>query len=179
MILSFQEKCPVYSIGPTAASPANNSSSNNNANRSSSTPPYPTAATTNPVHHYPSANANPPYPGNNPPYPTVDPPPHLMPQPNVMSSAGLIITIYNTLIHYRIGYPPPAHYQTPYPSDPAPPALPPPVPPPPMQQIGSGYGYSTSTIQPTHIRASLLSAVEDRIKQKLRDKLGNKINNSN
>ena len=174
MILSFQEKCPVYSIGPTAASPANNSSSNNNANRSSSTPPYPTAATTNPVHHYPSANANPPYPGNNPPpYPTVDPPPHLMPQPNVMSSAGLIITIYNTLIHYRIGYPPPAHYQTPYPSDPAPPALPPPVPPPPMQQIGSGYGYSTSTIQPTHIRASLLSAVEDRIKQKLRDKLGN------
>jgi len=38
--------------------------------------------------------------------------------------------------------------------------------------LGTGYGYSNSTIQPTHIRASLLSAVEDKIRQKVRNKIG-------
>lgn len=41
-----------------------------------------------------------------------------------------------------------------------------------MPQQNNNYSYGTGTIQPTHIRASLLSAVEDRIRQKLRDKIG-------
>ena len=38
--------------------------------------------------------------------------------------------------------------------------------------FGSGYSTPTNTLQPSHIRASLLSAVEDRIRQRLADKIG-------
>uniref|UniRef100_A0A914N3L6 Tumor susceptibility gene 101 protein n=1 Tax=Meloidogyne incognita TaxID=6306 RepID=A0A914N3L6_MELIC len=139
--ISFQEKCPVY----TVVSPANNSSGNNN-HSTSQQPPYPCSNPT--PNAYPSVS--PPYPSVDPPYPTVEHPSNLMPQPNVG------------------GFPAPTHYQP----------VPPPYPSVERSSIsanptalGTGYGYSNSTIQPTHIRASLLSAVEDKIRQKVRNKI--------
>jgi hypothetical protein len=38
--------------------------------------------------------------------------------------------------------------------------------------VGGYGGYSTGTIQPPHIRASILSAIEDKIKKRLREKIG-------
>lgn len=150
LTISFQEKCPVYSVESTASSATNRHSSNH------SPLPYPTST---PAMPYPTASSttNTPYPTSNPPpppYPTADPPTHLMPQPNVVGSGFT----YNPSPPY-----PSLDHSTPGPTlistqqNPSPVAL---------------QGYSTSTIQPTHIRASLLSAVEDRIKAKLRDKIG-------
>jgi len=78
----------------------------------------------------------------------------------------------------------PSTYPTPYPY--ANPAM---MPQPPTQQyggyqppsfgsltavppVGTGYGYNASTIQPAHIRASMISAIEDKLKKRLREKTG-------
>uniref|UniRef100_A0A183CEZ2 UEV domain-containing protein n=1 Tax=Globodera pallida TaxID=36090 RepID=A0A183CEZ2_GLOPA len=98
------------------------------------------------------SGSNLPYPTSGLPYPTVDPPSHVMPQPSY------------TAMPQPGGYQPP--YPNSYPSDPV--SYSTSVSP----QPESVYPYGTGTIQPTHIRASLLSAVEDRIRQRLRDKIG-------
>ena len=43
----------------------------------------------------------------------------------------------------------------------------------PKQNAGSGgYGYSNNTLQPSHVRISLISAIEDRFRTLVSDKLG-------
>jgi ESCRT-I complex subunit TSG101 len=88
MIITFQDKCPVYSVGPSVST---NTHSNTSSN-SSPTSMYPTNPTPIPPPYPINGNPNPPYPSasaNPPPYPTADPPPHLMPQPNAVRSSGL------------------------------------------------------------------------------------------
>ncbi|CAB3382575.1 Hypothetical predicted protein [Cloeon dipterum] len=121
--------------------------------------PYPT--------QQPMAGSNPPYPvfsSNNPlPYPS-------MPQPAMPQASGYPCgpTPYPP-VSSDTGYPPA------YPSS-ASSGYPPPYPPmqsqpSPMSSTPSGYPPSTSsgTITEEHIRASLLSAVEDKLRRRLRE----------
>ncbi|KAL3108431.1 hypothetical protein niasHT_015353 [Heterodera trifolii] len=120
--------------------------SSNSKNTGHSNNPYPNSG----------SMTNLPYPTSALPYPTADPPSHIMPQPSSytpMPQPGNYQAPYpNSYPSDPISYPNPATNMTP--------------------QSDGVYPYGTGTIQPTHIRASLLSAVEDRIRQRLRDKIG-------
>lgn len=141
----FQEKCPVFSVSSSSSKPSTNTSSGQ--------APYPATNQT----PYPGVSAT-PYPTvpNPAPYPTATP--H-MPMPSSYGVPQANASPYPT----GGGYQPP--YQ-PYVNVPSASAAP---------TIGTGAvgsGYSFGTIQPSHIRASLISAIEERVRQCLRDKLG-------
>uniref|UniRef100_A0A914UGN8 UEV domain-containing protein n=1 Tax=Plectus sambesii TaxID=2011161 RepID=A0A914UGN8_9BILA len=161
MTITFQESCPVF------------------ARTSGTTPGHGTAATT----PYPNAGGAGAGAGAYTPYPSAG---SHMPMPYGGGGGGAYTAP-------RGPYPPTPTGQaqnTPYPSYPAAysnqQASQPPQPPArPYSQYGSSSqptpyptyqtqaSLSSGTIQPEHIRASLLSAIEDRLRQRLREKLGN------
>ncbi|KAI1714519.1 UEV domain-containing protein [Ditylenchus destructor] len=113
-----------------------------NTNRSSNNPTPP----------YPTANPTPPYPAatahHSMPYPSSANPTPYPPYPTNLphtGSAGSLNSAGSSDIQHRAA----------------------------AAGMGSNWpGYDTGTIQSSHIRASLISAVEDKIKNKLRDKIG-------
>lgn len=168
MVITFQEKCPVFSVSGTASGGGATGSSGGSGGAAHHPAPYPTAAggagAGGGGYHMPTPNAGfqpPPYPtaGNLPPYPTsaTHPNPH-QPQQS----------------HSTIGMPQPSVNVSPYGSRGS------------LNKLGGGgasagggggggyypAGGGTGTIQSSHIHASLLSAVEDKIRQKLTDKIG-------
>uniref|UniRef100_A0A7I4YIM6 Tumor susceptibility gene 101 protein n=1 Tax=Haemonchus contortus TaxID=6289 RepID=A0A7I4YIM6_HAECO len=113
---------------------------------SANSTPTPTSATSQPTPSYPT-----PYPTTNPsmptPYPTVMPPySGQTPYPTAGPQFGN------------------AYVNTPYPQPPIPTRPTPPVPPVPTS--------STGTLQPEHIRVSIISALEDKLRMRLREKMG-------
>lgn len=142
----FQEKCPVFSVSSSSSKPSTNTATGQT--------PYPS---TNPT-PYPSANPT-PYPTvpNPAPYPTNTP--H-MPMPSSYGVPHANASPYPTAGGYQPPYQPYVNVPSAAPAS---------------TSIGSGAvggGYSFGTIQPSHIRASLVSAIEERIRQCLREKLG-------
>ncbi|XGW31140.1 hypothetical protein V3C99_009809 [Haemonchus contortus] len=110
---------------------------------SANSTPTPTSATSQPTPSYPT-----PYPTTNPsmptPYPTVMPPySGQTPYPTAGTQFGN------------------AYVNTPYPQPPIPTRPTPPVPPVPTS--------STGTLQPEHIRVSIISALEDKLRMRLRE----------
>lgn len=140
MKISFEEKCPVFSV-----------SSSNKQSQSSSRNASPYSTTTPNSTPYPTADQAPPYPQANlpyPPHPLGVPVPNAYPTPNPTVNAP---------------YPVYQPYQPPYMNMPS--AAP-------SGSSGNMLSYPTGTIQASHIRVSLLSAIEDKIRQRLRDQLG-------
>ncbi|KHJ96419.1 Ras family protein [Oesophagostomum dentatum] len=116
---------------------------------STSSTPTPTSATSQPTPSYPT-----PYPTASPsmptPYPATPMPyPSQTPYPTSNNQFG-------------------SAYISPFPQPSLPSRTPPPIPAPPKPATASSSG----TIQPEHIRASILSALEDKLKMRLREKLG-------
>jgi len=171
MVIIFQEKCPVFSVSGSSSASGGGTTGSGSATGSTTHPtPYPSAVSGAAIgsgvgYHMPTPNAGgyqpPPYPTNSnlPPYPIIATHPNPqqphsatigMPQPNVNVSSYGSRGSLNTLggggaSAGGVG------------------------------GTGSGYypaGGKTGTIQSTHIHASLLSAVEDKIRQKLTDKIG-------
>ncbi|KAK6025097.1 Ras family protein [Ostertagia ostertagi] len=112
---------------------------------SANSTPTPTSATSQATPSYPT-----PYPTSNPsmptPYPTVMPPySGQTPYPTAGNQFG-------------------SAYNTPYPQPSIPTRPTPPVPPVPTSSAG--------TLQPEHIRVSIISALEDKLRMRLREKMG-------
>lgn len=162
MTIAFQEKCPVYSV-------ASNSNRQSTASISSiNSTPYPTAA---------SSGIQYPIP-NNPsiPYPTTN---HTsMPTPNSYMSqqSGYVMpnsnNAYNVPAQTNFG-----GYQPPYQPFINPSSLQQSTPPIALNNDKQSTNYKGTsgnygTIQSTHIRASLISAIEDKIRSRLLDKIG-------
>lgn len=154
MTLAFQDKCPVYSM----------SSNKQAASTNNPTPPYPVAASN--FNSNIAAVAKTPYPIVNS---------SQMPMPNSyipqQTGYGNLNSGYGIQTSSN-----PSGYQPPYQPytnlnkiDQAP-----------ISSLvnpssNTAYNFNTSnygTIQPTHIRASLISAVEDKIRSRLLDKIG-------
>lgn len=142
MAMVFQERCPLFAK-PIGGITTSASSTTSTSQPSAIQHPSP----------YPSVYSGqsagmPPYPIHNPtPYPSQTPYP---------GAAG-----YNGYS----AYPTAGNAYNPYANLPqADRPTPPPIPPPPA--------CSSDTVQPEHIRASVLSAMEDKLKMKLRDKIG-------
>ncbi|VDM60706.1 unnamed protein product [Angiostrongylus costaricensis] len=143
MAMVFQEKCPVF---------AKTSSSNSRLAASSTisqpTPTYPT-----------------PYPPTNPsmptPYPTSAMPfSSQTPYPSANTHFG---RLYLSFVQKCLL----ASMNTPYPQSNVPIRTPPPIPAPPMSTAGHSTG-----LEPEHIRRSIMTALEDKLKIRLREKMG-------
>ncbi|KAK6748217.1 hypothetical protein RB195_001065 [Necator americanus] len=117
---------------------------------SSTSTPTPTPTTSQPTPSYPT-----PYPSANPSMPVPYPTPPSMPYPSQ--------TPYPTS-NNQFGS---AYMNTPYPQPSVATRTPPPIPAPPKSSA-----TSSGTLQPEHIRASILSALEDKLKMRLREKIG-------
>lgn len=164
MTILFQEKTPLYSSSQPVAPPRSSVPSiQPTAQQRSFQPPGSSTAYRPP---YPQANSiNAPYPIG----PVSMPQPYSAPQPNQPP--------YPTVGSYR------APYQ-PYPNNiPSPPSVPSK-----LDQSVQAQSNSTqplnrtnqntssfsgyNTIQPSHIRASLTSAIDDRLRQRLKELMG-------
>jgi ESCRT-I complex subunit TSG101 len=148
MTIAFQDKCPVFSVSASSKTTTANSST-------------PSAYPTPNVAPYPSGGAA--------PYPSAGS--HAAPYPSANSHMPMPPSTY----------PGPQPNATPYPSNVGsyqPPYqpyvnIPSATPTPPLTADNKmGSGYSFGTIQPSHIRASLITAIEERIRQRLREKIG-------
>lgn len=157
MTIAFQEKCPVFSVSssnkPAAASSSRNSSPYSTQNTTPT--PYPTTDQNTP---YPQANSA-PYPQTNhmTPYPTSHPIGGI-PIPSAMPYSAPMPNVNAPYPSYQ-----PSGYQPPYMNMPG--TQP--------SSAATSMPYGTGTIQSSHIRASLMTAIEERLRQMLRDQLGN------
>ncbi|XP_034254222.1 tumor susceptibility gene 101 protein isoform X2 [Thrips palmi] len=157
MISAFSAEPPVYAKPKEAAQ--QQQQANQQQSASSGFTPYPTqpympmpAAGSNPMYNnIPSSS---PYPSSGAPYPGGFPTPY----PNYNSGSGA-----------GSGYPayPTGNSQLPYPAYPSYPGGPPA--PPTGNTQSSGAALGTGTITEEHIKASLLSAVEDKMRRSLRE----------
>ncbi|XP_026282501.1 tumor susceptibility gene 101 protein isoform X2 [Frankliniella occidentalis] len=159
MISAFSVEPPVY------AKPRETSHQQQQANQqqSSSFTPYPTQ----PYMPVPSGGGNPPYPTansgyNSAPYPPATPYSGGFPAP---------YPGYNSQSGSNSGYPPypTGGNQLPYPAYPSGQYPAGPSMPPSATTQNSGIDSGTGTITEEHIRASLLSAVEDKMRRSLRE----------
>lgn len=154
MTITFQEKCPVFSVvsQPQSSAPQNPAPNSH---------PYPSDSFA-PTQHppYPTPGITTPYP-----YSTSQ----MMPQPQ---PSGTAYTPYPSTAQpgYQPPYPPVNRFSTPSVDSLTHDAHQLSIP---KQNAGSGgYGYSNNTLQPSHVRISLISAIEDRFRTLVSDKLG-------
>ncbi|ULT93887.1 hypothetical protein L3Y34_003409 [Caenorhabditis briggsae] len=149
MAMVFQEKCPVFARSASNASSAATPSAGSSATSTPTPTPYPSSQPTMPT-PYPTGSGATPYPSGGAPYP----------------SAGAMG--YNPYMNVPQNTPyPMGAGATPYPSGSG---AAPPRPPPVSSQssVGSGNG----SIQSDTIRASVMTAVEERLRARLRERLG-------
>uniref|UniRef100_A0A1I7UXG6 SB domain-containing protein n=2 Tax=Caenorhabditis tropicalis TaxID=1561998 RepID=A0A1I7UXG6_9PELO len=148
MAMVFQEKCPVFARSASTTGTA----TPNSSTTSTPTPtPYPSSQPSMPT-PYPTGSGATPYPATSTPYP---------------SAGGMG---YNPYMNIPQSTPyPMGGGAAPYPSSSSGPVVPPRPPPVSSQtSVGSGSG----TIQSDTIRASVMSAVEEKLRAKLRERLG-------
>ncbi|CAI2350069.1 unnamed protein product [Caenorhabditis sp. 36 PRJEB53466] len=148
MAMVFQEKCPVFARSASTAS-ANPPTPSATASAAQNPTPYPSTTPTMPT-PYPTGSGATPYPATSTPYPSA--------------AVGMGYNPYQN-IPQPMPYPMGAG-ATPYPSSSA--SSGPPIRPPAPVTTQS----NTGTIQPDTIRASVLSALEEKSRAKLRERIG-------
>lgn len=155
MAMVFQEKCPVFARSAATSGAATPSATPSAGSSATSTPtptPYPSGQPAMPT-PYPAGSGATPYPTGGAPYP----------------SAGALG--YNPYMNVPQNTPyPMGAGATPYPSGSSGGAVPP-RPPPVVSQSSVGSSGNGS-IQSDTIRASVMSAVEEKLRARLRERLG-------